>query len=196
VKLTVFGQSSRSAAFAWRFRGIELHDNIAERIQIAAIGAREQTILVAGGDTVYNTEPVADAPQGFELALNGPSFAAAAPAERMRSLEALAELQNPALHDADDVQCVGCHVATFLTARRAAFAGVDPTAIAGRYTSPYNTAVDTIAARDGRVLRALGWASSFPAISQRVANDTAQVLGELERRFPIAATTAATAAAE
>jgi hypothetical protein len=76
-------------------------------------------------------------------------------------------------------------VATFLTARRAATTGVNPAALAGRYTSPYDLTVDTIAARDPRVLRALGWAASLPAISQRVANDTAQVLDEVERRFPI-----------
>jgi hypothetical protein len=77
VKLTVFGQNARSAAFAWLFRGVELRDGAAERIQIAAVGAREQSILVAGGDTVYNTDPLADAPQGFAISLNGALFAEA-----------------------------------------------------------------------------------------------------------------------
>jgi hypothetical protein len=54
------------------------------------------------------------------------------------------------------------------------------------YESSHNTTVDSIAQRDARVLRGLGWAAGAPAISQRVANDTAQVLTELERRFPIA----------
>ncbi|HWU87182.1 MAG TPA: hypothetical protein VN253_07905, partial [Kofleriaceae bacterium] len=185
VKLTVFGQNARSAAFAWIFRGVEVRGGIAsERIVIPGIAAPAQDVLLAGGDTIYTTEPLADAPPGFAIALNGALFASATAAERMGALEALTELQNPARHDANDAQCMSCHVATFLTARRSATTGVDPAALPGRFDAPYNLTVDTIAARDGRVLRALGWASSFPAISQRVANETAQVLGELERRFP------------
>ena len=111
-------------------------------------------------------------------------FARATPAERMAALEALAEIQNPLMHDANETQCVGCHVATFLTARRASSLGIDPT-IAGRYTSGYNTTVESIASEDPRSLRGFGWAAKFPAISQRVANDTAQVLFEVEQRFPI-----------
>lgn len=184
VKLTVFGQNAQSAAFAWRFRGVDMVGGAPERIAIPGAGSLEQTVLIAGGDTVYNTAPLADAPAGFALALNGMLFAAATPAERSRSLEALAEVLHPARHDANDVQCASCHVATFLTTRRAAAAGVDPAAIAGAYTSSYNTAVDSIITRDARVLRALGWAARFPAISMRVAHDTAQVLAEIEQRFP------------
>jgi hypothetical protein len=44
--------------------------------------------------------------------------------------------------------------------------------------------VQSIAATDARVVRGFGWAASFPAISQRVANDTAQVLAEIDARFP------------
>lgn len=62
--------------------------------------------------------------------------------------------------------------------------GVDLATVAGRYETPYDTRVDTIAGRDPRVVRALGWATGMPAISRRVAHDTAQVLTELEHRFP------------
>jgi len=44
--------------------------------------------------------------------------------------------------------------------------------------------VRTIAGGDPRVVRAFGWAGNAPAISQRVVNDTAAVLAEIEARFP------------
>lgn len=50
-----------------------------------------------------------------------------------------------------------------------------------RFAGPLARAVPTIA----RVVRAFGWAGNAPAISQRVANDTAAVLMEIEARFPV-----------
>jgi hypothetical protein len=188
ARLTVIGQQAGSAAFAWRFRGLDRgHDRGIDRrvpIEIPGIDARQQSVLLAGGDTVLLTEPIADQPAGFALAINGARFTAAGPDERRAALEALAEVQDPRRHDAIDTQCLACHVATYLTVRRAAAAGVDPGAIAGRFTSSYNLAVDTIAGRDPRVVRAFGWAGDAPAISQRVANDTAEVLAEIDARFP------------
>lgn len=184
VRLTVIGQQARSAAFAWRFRGLDRGHDRRVPIEIPGIDARQQSVLLAGGDTVLLTEPVADQPAGFALAINGAQFAAAAPDERQAALEALAAVQDPRRHDAIDTQCLACHVATYLTARRAAAAGVDPGAIAGRFTSPHNLAVDTVASHDPRVVRAFGWAGDAPAISQRVANDTAEVLAEIDARFP------------
>lgn len=185
VRLTAFGQLARSAAFAWSFRGVDVAaDGALAAIAIPEIGASEQTVLVAGGDTVYQTEPLADAPAGFALALNGMQFATAAPADQRASLAALVAIENPTLHDTVNAQCASCHVATFLTARRAAVAGVDLDGLPGRFTSPYNTRIDNLGQRDGRVLRALGYASELPVVSQRVANDTAQVLTEVDARFP------------
>lgn len=183
VRLTVFGQSASSAAFAWIFRGVDLRDGALAPIEIADLGPGivEQSVLLAGGDAIYSTTPAADRPRGLATALNGALFASAPGDERLVAVEALVEIQNPQLHGADDVQCVGCHVATFLTTRRAAAIGVDPSAVRNAFAAPV---VDTIASRDGRVLRALGWAGSLPAISQRVANDTAQVLADIEQLHP------------
>ncbi|HEX7839076.1 MAG TPA: hypothetical protein VF469_16475 [Kofleriaceae bacterium] len=50
--------------------------------------------------------------------------------------------------------------------------------------SPYARGVHTIAGDDPRVVRAFGWAGNAPAISRRVVNDTAEVLSEIEARFP------------
>ena len=185
AKLTVIGQVADSAAFAWIFRGVERRGDAIVALDIPGIPRAQQTLQLAGGDTVYLTAPVVDAPAGFALAINGPRFAAATLAERTGALAALTAIQNPLVHDTINTQCIACHVATFLTARRATTIGVAPDAIAGRFASRHALAAHTIADTDPRVVRGFGWAASVPAISQRVVNDTAQVLAEIEARFPL-----------
>lgn len=184
VRLTVIGQQANSAAFAWIFRGLDRDGASFAAMTIPNIDTEQQTMLVAGGDTVYLADPVADLPSGFALATNGARFAAAVPEQRIVALEALAAIQNPTQHDTGDTQCIACHVANYLTARRAHTAGIDPAAVAGRYQSRHDVTVRSVADRDPRVVRAFGWAATLPVISQRVANDTAQVLSEIEARFP------------
>ncbi|HEX7839077.1 MAG TPA: hypothetical protein VF469_16480 [Kofleriaceae bacterium] len=98
VRLTVIGQVADSAAFAWIFRGVDRRSRIAgggdpdgsaggagglprgiDRLGdplvpmvIPGIAATQQTVQLAGGDTVYRTDPIADVPSGFALATNGP----------------------------------------------------------------------------------------------------------------------------
>ena len=184
VRVTVIGQIAGSAAFAWIFRGLDRTGDALVPIAIPGIAGAQQSALLAGGDAIYNVDRVADAPAGFALALNGVRFAAAAPDQRTAAVAALIALQNPLLHDTNDLQCLACHVATPLTARRARATGVSPATLPGYFASPRALAVDTIASRDPRVVRAFGWAGQQPAISQRVVNETAAVLSELEARFP------------
>src|SRR5215475_869164 len=182
VRLTVIGQVADAAAFAWIFRGLDREGDGFVAMMIPGVAAAQQTVQLAGGDTVYRSEPIADVPSGFALATNGPRFAAAAAGERAAAVAALTELQNPTLHDTVDTQCIGCHLATFLTARRAATSGVDPASLPGWFATRA-AGVPTIAREDARVVRAFGWAGNAPAISQRVVNDTAEVLSEIAARF-------------
>lgn len=181
ARLTVIGQLAESAAFAWAFRGVDRTDGGFAEMVIPGLedNARQQTAMLAGGDTVYDARPVADAPVGFAIAINGAKFGAAGAAARRGALNALVEIQDPSRHDSVDTQCLACHVSTYLTGRRAAAMHVAP----GRFASPYNTVVTSVIDRDPRVVRAFGWAGSAPAISQRVANETASVLAEIAARY-------------
>jgi hypothetical protein len=188
VKLTLFAQNANASALNWSFRGVEQSGASFNDIMIPGINATQQrAIFVGGGNSVgYNVTPVADDPSGESTALSGTAFTGATAAERTRALEALVAAQNPLLRTAADTECVACHTATFLTAQRASSAGVDPATIAGRYTSSYNLTLSTgMAATDGTSLRVFGWHAAAPAISQRVINDSAAVLREIESRFPV-----------
>lgn len=186
LRLTVFGQDASSVAFAWILRGVErpsLNDAFAP-ITIAQLGSAQQSVRLGGGDIIYISEPAADLPAGFALALNGPTFNAAPVEDRRTALRALVAIQNPALHDTGDLQCIACHVATVLVRARQAGADVDAAALPEHFEAPYPLSPGGLATTDARVLRGFGYAGSAPVISQRVLNETAQVLREIARRYP------------
>jgi hypothetical protein len=183
TRITVIGQVANAGAFEWKLRGFE--KNIAyDPIQIAQIADDVQSALIAGGDIVYNIDPLADAPPGFALAVNGVSFDQADRPTQIAALGAIAQVENPLLHDNVDTQCIACHVAEFVGTYRAAALGVSLSAMNGYFATPRNTSVQTIADTDSRVVRAFGWIASQPVITRRVANATAEVLDEIDARFP------------
>jgi len=185
TRLTLFAQNAFTASLNWAFRGEEMKGGQLTPITIPDIGQRQQRTILSGGDTTYSTTPVADKPAGFATAIDSAAFGAASPAARMQALEAMAAIQNPMLHTAETVQCIGCHVTTFLTARRAVVAGVDPTAVTNRFISQrFDLSTTGKSTTNDRSLRAFGYLFSEPMISQRVVNDTAQVLVEIDARFP------------
>ena len=184
TRLTLFAQNAMTASLNWAFRGEELKGGEFTPIQIPKISQAQQRTILTGNDTTYSTTPIADAPAGFALAIDSAAFAAASPSARMQALEAMAQIQNPMANTAETVQCIGCHVTTFLTARRAQVAGVDPLTISGRFSSQYDLATTGKSTSNNRSLRAFGYLFTEPMISQRVVNDTAQVLAEIDVRFP------------
>jgi hypothetical protein len=100
-------------------------------------------------------------------------------------MAALAAVENPLTHTAETVACVACHVSTVVTAARAASTGIDPMTLPGRYTSKFDLSISGgKSAESPRTIRALGYLALLPMISQRVVNDTAQTLAEIEQRFP------------
>ena len=79
---------------------------------------------------------------------------------------------------------MGCHVSANLTVRRAATLGVDPSTVTGAFTSSRPLTVSTVASSDPRVIRVFGWVGTQPAIAPAVANATAEVLDEIDARYP------------
>ena len=61
----------------------------------------------------------------------------------------------------------------------------DPPALPGRYTSQFDLSISSgQSAQTMSTLRAPGYLRTQPMISQRVVNETAQVLTEIEARYP------------
>jgi hypothetical protein len=186
IRLSVMGQDARSVAPRVVFRGLELHDGAMVDITVATVDATEQDAALTGAAPSYDVLPVADTPAGFALALSSASFSAAAPADQRGALDALVATQNPVLFTAATLQCSACHTSTYLAVDRALSAGVDSHGLPSFFTTTHDVRVSKgISATNEHSLHAFGWMAGQLAISQRVANETAVVLDEIERRFPV-----------
>jgi hypothetical protein len=184
-RLTLFGQESEHAAIVWIFRGEELPPGggALGPITIPGIQMPQQEVLLFGGDS-YMVTPIADVPGGFARVVMETSFRNSSAPEQLDSVRALLAVDNPTLHTAGSVQCVSCHVATTLVPPRSADAGIDVTALSENYTSATFDLTPLGGASRPRTLRALGYFGSSPLVSQRVVNESANVVGELERSYP------------
>lgn len=183
-RLTVFGQKTNLAALIWVFRGVERKGDQFVRIQIPDIQEIDQVTLLFSS-TEFRTMPQADEPKGFSRAMNASEFRMATPADQREALEAMAASDNPALNTSDTIQCVTCHVTTTVMADRLSIANVSAGTLTSRFTSTQFdlTPLGEDSARF-RTLRALGWIRSSPLVAQRTVNETANVIAEIEARFP------------
>ncbi|MDP1829439.1 MAG: hypothetical protein Q8L48_39600 [Archangium sp.] len=186
-RLTLFGQESERAALVWIFRGEERAGpgTGLGPITIPGVMATAQEVLLFGGDS-YQVTPLADVPAGFSRSVIESSFRNATTVQQLESVQSLVAVENPLLHTANTVQCASCHLSTTLAPPRAADAGIDVSTLGEHFRSATFdlTPLGSQSARF-RTLRALGYFNDTPLVSQRVANETANVLDELEQRYPV-----------
>ena len=129
--------------------------------------------------------PITDTPSGLLGAITKTMFDAADATKQREYLAALAAVENPMTHTAETVACVACHVSTFVMSARAPSSSIDPLTLPGRYTSKFDlSTAGGKSATTPQAIRALGYVARQPLISQRVVNDTAQTLAEIEQRYP------------
>lgn len=183
VRLTVNAQPEVFAQVRWELRGLERRAD--SFVDIAPVGTTEtsESVFLASG-TSYDVTPSMGLPAELLAVISKSTFDAADLAKQREYLAALAAFDNPLTHTAETVACVACHVSTVVTSARAASAGVDPLSIPGRYTSKVDlSTAGGESAQTPNTLRALGYLGQRPMISQRVVNETAQTLAEIEARY-------------
>ncbi|HTR54914.1 MAG TPA: hypothetical protein VMJ10_29710 [Kofleriaceae bacterium] len=184
VRITLIGQVAFAGAFEWNMRGYNRDISYTPITIPGLYPADLQNALIAGGDITYLITPMADTPVGFALAVDGQDFGSATPTQQLGALAAIVQTENPLLHDNVDTQCAACHVAEYTGTYRANELATSLSALPGFYQTTRNVAVQSIADTDSRVIRAFGWIASQPVITRRVANATAEVLDEIDARFP------------
>jgi hypothetical protein len=184
VRLTVNMQPETAAAIRWTLRGVEKADD--GFVDIPIVGTTQTTQGVSlSGSPAYTIVPTTDTPMGLLGAITQLMFDVADAAKKREYLSALAAADNPLTHTAETVPCVACHVSTVVMSARAASTAIDPLGLPGRYTSKFDLSVaGGKSTETQRTIRALGYLAQAPMISQRVVNDTAQTLTEIEARFP------------
>jgi hypothetical protein len=183
VRLTLNAQPQVFAQVRWSLSGVEKRGDVFADITIVDSTAISEAVILEGSPG-YNVTPVADTPSGLRGAIVMTMFDAADATTKRAYLATLAAVENPLTHTAETVPCVACHVSTVVTAARSASAGIDPLTIPGRYTSTFDLSIAGGKSAETRVTRAFGYIGKQPMISQRVVNDTAQTLTEIEARYP------------
>ena len=184
VRLTMNAQPQAFAQVRWVFRGVEKKADAFVDMPLVGGNATDVSESVILDGSSFNVTAITDTPSGFLGAIQKSLFDAADTAQQRDYLSALAAVENPLMHTAETAACVACHVTTFVTRTRAAASSIDPLTLPGRYSSKLD--LSTAAGNSDRTpgIRALGYTGRLPMISQRVVNDTAQTLAEIEQRYP------------
>jgi hypothetical protein len=183
VKFTANGQHQGAVGNSWLFRELDQTPDGASYVPalIPNANAYEQDALLQGGDITYVSEQITDRPPGFESSIDGLRFMAESPEDQAAAVDAIAAMENPVLHDAFDTQCLGCHVGSYIGPYRAGELGIDIATSASWYHSARDLSVP---APNTRHVRGLGYFDTEVVISQAAANETANVLDEIETQFP------------
>jgi hypothetical protein len=184
VRLTMNAQNLKHDALVWALQGAEKKAGVFVDMTIVGATQLSQSVILSGVAT-YDAMPMIDTPPGLLGALSQTLFDRADATQKGELLAALAATDNPLSQTAETVPCVGCHVSTVVMAARAAPAAIDPLSLPGRYRSTFDlSTAGGQSAATPQTLRALGYLRTAVLISQRVVNDTAQTLTEIEQRFP------------
>jgi hypothetical protein len=184
VRLTMNALNSNFGQITWEFRGVEKNGDAFVAIPIVGSTTITEQVSLTGTPG-YDVRPLADTPSGLQGASQQHMFDTADAAAKRGYLAALAAADNPLRHTAETVACAACHVSTVLLGARATAAAIDPLTLTDRYTSTRDLSIaGGKSAQTQNTLRALGYLGTQPMISQRVVNDTAQTLAEIDQRFP------------
>jgi hypothetical protein len=181
IRLTVNAQPEIFAAVRWELRGVEKKGDAFVDMTIVGSTAISESVFLGAS---YDVKPMTDTPSGLLGAITRTLFDAANLTKQREYLAALVAAENPLSHTPETVACVACHVSTVVMNQRAPTFAIDPLTLPGRYTSKFDLSTAGGRSIESTAIRALGYAARLPLISQRVVNDTAQTLTELEQRYP------------
>jgi len=181
IRLTVNAQPEVFAQVRWELRGVEKKGDAFVDITIVGSTAISESVFLGSS---YEVRPIADTPAGLLGAITKSMFDAADATKQREYLGALVAVENPLTHTPETAACVACHVSTVVMSERASNFGIDPLTLPGRYTSKFDLSTAGGMSTASRAIRALGYVGRLPLISQRVVNETAQTLTELEQRYP------------
>ena len=184
VRLTMNAQNLKFESVVWTLRGVEKQGDAFIDMTIVGSSALSEQVTFAGNPG-YTVMPLTDTPSGLLGAITQTMFDAADSTKKRAFLAALAAADNPLSHTAETVPCVACHVSTVVMKARADSTAIDPLTLPGHYTSKFDLGIaGGQSAQTPATIRALGYLAKQPMISQRVVNDTAQTLTEIEQRYP------------
>lgn len=171
----------------WFLGGFDRKNGVLEPIDIVGVGKTNQRVIknITAEGYDYELLPTESKPEDTSLLLTSTKAKAAARPDLEKTFASYVRIQNPQKYGPDQLQCAGCHLATFVTQQGIAM-GLDPKSVSDAFTSSRDLTNKSTATTNGSSLRAFGWFIKDPMISQRVVNESASVVDDLEKRFPAA----------
>jgi hypothetical protein len=183
LRLTMNAQPETMSQVGWALRGVEKQGDAF--VDMSVVGTQEKLELVVTSGSSFTVSPTTGVPPALIDTISSSTFNAADSTTQRQYLAELGAVDNPHTHTAETVACFACHVSTFVMHERSSATSIDPATLPGRYTSPFDLSTEGgKSAVTQRTIRALGYLRRDAMISQRVVNETAQTLTELEQRYP------------
>ena len=171
----------------WFFGGFNRSGETMTSLDIVGVGKGNQRVdrpIVENGFK-YEFTPAGNGPEDVSVLLSTESATAATAQAREAALGAFARIANPDKHGPDDLPCAGCHVVSYVAAVIKDKFGQDMLAQPDAYKSKRDLGLRGQATLTPSSLRAFGWFKDQPMISVRVVNESAAVLDDLDKRFPL-----------
>lgn len=188
VRVTFFLRTP-SRTDQWDFGGFVRAGAEWKPLEIPGVGSQQRVSLPVSASPKYHyvVEPLSMTPEDLTLPLSSDEMEKATSAAREGAMISVMRVENPRLHSADSIQCVACHVAAPIAASAVSRYGMKLESFTETYASFSGRNLrqdESASARSFALLRAFGWGGPTPAISRRVIHETAEVLDDLDRRFP------------
>ncbi len=172
----------------WFFGGFARDGATMTPLDIVGVGKTNQRVNRPDtpGGYEYLHVPSPTKPEDITVLLTSAAAKAAAPADVEKALGAFARIENPQKYGPDQLPCAGCHMTTFATEYAKTNLGLDVAQQPDAFKSTRDLTLRGEAATTPASLRAFGFLGAKPMIAKRVVHETAAILDDLEKRFPIA----------
>jgi hypothetical protein len=180
------------AVEVWFFGGFDFLDGNVETMNIVGVGQGNQRVILQPNASVtdpayeYEVNPPGLMPEDGHVLYTSLSAETATDEERRAAFASYLRVENPTLYNPEQLPCAGCHLSTFVTAdarRRFGFADEDFASDVYQ-NADLDLSLRGDAANQPSSLRAFGYFKRDVMISQRVINSTADVLADIETRWP------------
>jgi hypothetical protein len=185
VRVTFFLRAPPSNE-VWFFGGFDRDAGTLSPIDVVDIGTDPQrVILTTTTDTYeYDLTPNGTTPEDGSVLLSTAAADAASEEERTAAFASYLRVENPTVYVPDQLQCAGCHLASYVTAEATRRFGIDASTLSDRFSSTRDLSMRGGSAGNPSSLRAFGWFGDEAMIAQRTINESAAVADDLEARYP------------
>lgn len=175
----------------WFFGGFDRVNGQLEVMEIVGVGEGNQRVILNpdgptdDGSYTYDLLPTGLAPEDGSTLFTSAGAEATTDEARAAAFASFLRVEDPTRYAPDDLPCAGCHISTFVTAEaRSRFGLNDEDFEAFSSEGDLDLSLRGGAEVQPSSLRALGYFGTEPMLARRLVNSSAEVLRDIEARWP------------